>query len=228
MIPIRDNQLGRNSPVVTWTLIGLNCFVFLWDRQWHVLGPSVVFADCGMRPEEVVGVFRQGTGTFPLVTMFTCLFLHANLVHLIGNMLFLLTFGPGIEQALRPPRFALYYLFWGLVASGTHVIVYPSSAVPIVGASGAIGGVLGAYFLLFPTNKIEILIPFVFIPLVVSAWALLAMWFAWQILVPQQGVANWAHVGGFMAGMATVLVMGGRERVLRGREQEFEYEHDFD
>ena len=233
MIPIRDNQSGRNVPVVTWTLIILNCFVFLWDRQWHVSwqslnGPGLVFADLGMRPREVVDAVRHGTSSVPLVTMFTSLFLHANLVHLIGNMLFLLTFGAGIEQALRPPRFALYYLFWGIVAAGTHVIVNPGSYVPTVGASGAIGGVLGAYFLLFPTNNIEILIPLLFLPLVVSAWVLLAVWFAWQILVPQQGVANWAHVGGCMAGMATVLVMGGRERVLKGREREFDYEHDFD
>lgn len=228
MIPIRDNQVGRKVPVVTWTLIFLNCFIFLWDRQWHPFGQSVVFADLGMRPVEVVGFVRDGTAGFALVTMFTSLFLHASLIHLIGNMLFLLTFGAGIEQAMRPPRFALYYLFWGLVAAGTHVIVNPSSQVPTVGASGAIGGVLGAYFLLFPTNKIEILIPVFFFPVVVSAWVLLAMWFAFQIFWPQPGVANWAHVGGFMAGMATVLVMGGRDRVLKGREREFDYEHDFD
>ena len=116
MIPIRDNQVGRNVPMVTWTLIFLNCFIFLWDRQWHVSwqslnGPGRVFADLGMRPAEVIGFIRYGSGGFALVTMFTSLFLHANLIHLIGNMLFLLTFGAGIEQALRPPRFALYYLF---------------------------------------------------------------------------------------------------------------------
>jgi membrane associated rhomboid family serine protease len=228
MIPIRDNQVGRNVPVVTWTLILLNCFIFLWDRQWHLFGPSLVFADLGMRPQEVTGMLRDGQGGFSLVTVFTSLFLHANLMHLVGNMLFLLTFGPAIEQAMRQPRFALYYLFWGVAAAAAHIFVNPNSPAPTVGASGAIGGVLGAYFLLFPTNKIEILIPFIFLPLVTSAWVLLGIWFAWQLFIPQQGVANWAHVGGFMAGMATVLIMGGRDRILRGREREFDYEHDFD
>jgi membrane associated rhomboid family serine protease len=228
MIPIRDNQVGRNVPVVTWTLIVLNCIIYLWDRQWNLFGPSLVFADLGMRPQEITGMLRDREGGFALVTVFTSLFLHANLMHLVGNMLFLLTFGPAIEQALRQPRFALYYLFWGIAAGAAHVFVNPGSSASTVGASGAIGGVLGAYFLLFPTNKIEILIPFVFLPLVVSAWVLLGVWFAWQVLIPQQGVANWAHVGGFMAGMATVLIMGGRDRILKGREREFEYERDFD
>jgi membrane associated rhomboid family serine protease len=166
-------------------------------------------------------------GRFSLVTFFTAIFLHANLIHLIGNMLFLLTFGSGVEQALRPPRYALYFIFWGLVAGATQVIVTPHSYAAIVGASGAIGGVLGAYFILFPTNKVEILIPFVFIPVVTSAWVLLGVWFLWQILIPQEGVANWAHIGGFAAGMATILIMGGRERALHGKEKEFTYDDDF-
>lgn len=227
MIPIRDNRITRNVPIVTWTLIGLNCFIYLWDRQWNIFGPSIIFADWGIVPVNVKDMLRHHTSSGSLITLFTSIFLHANLVHLIGNMLFLLTFGNGVEQALRPPRFALYYLFWGVFAGATQVFVTPNSQAAIVGASGAIGGVLGAYLLLFPTNKIEILIPFLFIPVVVSAWVLLGAWFLMQILLPQEGVANWAHVGGFACGMATVLVMGGRERALRGREKEFLYDEDF-
>lgn len=170
-----------------------------------------------MRPNAVVDAVSGGNKFAP-VTMFTSLFLHGNIAHLIGNMLFLLTFGEAIENALGSMRFTLYYIFWGIFAAATHIFVNPSSSVPTLGASGAIGGVLGAYFLLYPASKIEI---FVFVTTIVAdAWKLLGVWFLWQILVPVEGVANWAHAGGFMAGMATVLIMGGRNAVLRGRPAE--------
>lgn len=223
MIPLRDNQLNRPAPIVTYTLIALNCFIYLWDRQFQVLGQPAVFTDLQMRPADLVAALHGGD-RFAVVTVFTSMFLHQNLLHLIGNMLFLLTFGHGVEVALGPFRFALYYLFWGIVAAATHTFVNPTSLAPTLGASGAIGGVLGCYFLLFPGHKIEVLIPFVFVPVVTSAWVLLGVWFLWQVLIPQQGVANWAHVGGFMAGMITVLIMGGRDAVLKGKEQELDYD----
>jgi membrane associated rhomboid family serine protease len=97
--------------------------------------------------------------------------------------------------------------------------------VPVLGASGAIGGVLGCYFLLFPGNRIEIFVPLLlFLTFELPAWILLGLWFVYQIAIPQQGVANWAHAGGFLAGMLTVLIVGGRQAILRGRESEFEYD----
>ncbi len=229
MIPIRDNQKGLALPVVTYTLIGLNILIYLWDRQLSLFGQSVTFADLGMRPRDVVDALTmQSADRFPLVTIFTAMFLHGSLVHLVGNLLYLVVFGTSVEAALGGWRYALYYLFWGMVASAAQIFVDPASAVPTIGASGAIGGVLGAYFLLFPTNKIEIIIPFMPIPFVVSAWVLLGTWFLYQLLIKQPGVATWAHAGGFMAGMATVLIMGGRSTVLKGREKEFEEDDDFD
>ena len=227
MIPLRDNQIRVNPPVVTWTLIALNCIIYLWDRQWHLVGAQTIFADLGMRPREVVGVLGGAADRFPLVTIFTAMFLHAGLTHLLGNMIFLLVFGPGVEDAMGPVRFAIYYLFWGIVATSAHIWVDPGSIVPILGASGAIGGVLGAYFLLFPGNKIEIILPvFFFVSTVVSAWVLLGLWFVWQVLVPQQGVANWAHAGGFLAGMLTVLIMGGRAVVLKHHGARLDYDFE--
>ncbi len=224
MIPLRDNQINPRTPLVTWTLLLLNTLIFVWDRGGHIAGPSMVFADLAMRPNEVLDSLRGGD-PFPIVTVFTSMFLHGSTMHLVGNMLFLATFGHSVENALGPFRYALYYLFWGVVAAAAHIYVNPGSPVPTVGASGAIGGVLGAYFLLFPGNKVEVWVPILaFITLVLSAWVLLGVWFLWQILFPQTGVANWAHVGGFMAGMASVLVMGGRERVLRGRKLEVDHE----
>jgi membrane associated rhomboid family serine protease len=218
MFPIRDNLEGRRLPLVTYTLIALNVIIFLWDRQLNPFAPNIVFADLAMRPPNVMDALRPGGDQFYLVTVLTSMFLHGSLVHLIGNMLFLLTFGQGVEEALGPKRFTLYYLLWGIFAAAAQIFVDPRSPNFIVGASGAIGGVLGAYFLLFPGNKIEIVTPLGVWE--VSAWIMLGVWFLWQILVPQQGVANWAHAGGFLAGMATILVLGGRERVFGGRKLE--------
>jgi len=146
------------------------------------------------------------------------MFLHGGFTHILGNMIFLVVFGAGVEEAIGPVRYALYYLAWGFAAAFAQIYVYPDSPVPTLGASGAIGGVLGAYFLLFPSNKIQVYVPmFVFLSFSVSAWVLLSVWFVWQILIPQNGVANWAHAGGFLAGMLTVLVMGGRTAILNGR-----------
>lgn len=214
MIPIRDNREDRYVPIVTWTLIVLNCILFLWDRQGKIFGGNVVFSDLTMRPQEVMRAVKGGD-SFPLVTIFTSMFLHGNLIHLFGNLVFLLVFGGGVESAFGPIRFMLYYLFWGLVAAAAHIFVDPNSIVPVLGASGAIGGVLGCYFLLFPANKVEIWIPFIFSFVEMSAWILLGVWFLYQILVPQNGVANWAHAGGFLAGMLTVLIAGGRQKILQ-------------
>lgn len=225
MIPIRDNQTGRAVPIVTYTVIALNVIVYLWDRQGHVFGSSMVFADLAMRPHEVVSAITGHGDRFPLVTVFTSMFLHGNLMHVLGNMVFLLVFGAGVEHALGSNRFAIYYLFWGCAAAATHIFVSPASNIPTLGASGAIGGVLGAYFLLFPGHKIEIVVPILaFLAFEASAWVLLGLWFLYQIFVPQDGVANWAHAGGFLAGMLTVLIMGGRAAILRGRELEFEFD----
>lgn len=223
MMALRDNLLSKRVPLVTYTLIALNAIIYLWDRQFAILGQSLVFADLSMVPSNVVAAFKGGD-TFSLVTVFTSMFLHGNLVHVLGNMVYLIAFGGAIEAALGAPRFALYYLFWGIVASAAQILVNPTSDIPVVGASGAIGGVLGAFFLLFPTAKIELIIPWVFIPIEVSAWILLGLWFLWQIFIPQAGVANWAHAGGFLAGMVTVLILGGREAILKGREDEILYD----
>jgi len=225
MIPIRDNVFARQVSLVTFTIIGLNFLIFLWDRNWQFAGSSVVFTDLSMRPKAIADALR-GLGSWDsMVNLFTSMFLHGNLSHLIGNMLFLLAFGPNVEAALGAPRYTIYYLSWGIVASFAQIFVDPGSNIPVLGASGAIGGVLGCYFLLFPSSRITIVIPpFFFWPFPVAAWVLLGVWFIWQVLLPQPGVANWAHAGGFLAGMLTVLVLGGRTKVLRNRDFEIEHE----
>lgn len=174
-----------------------------------------------MRPAEITSALMGGP-RFPLVTLFTSIFLHGSILHIVGNLIFLNVFGPLVESAFGSPRYALYFIFWGVVAGLTQVFVSPHSMIPTLGASGAISGALGAYLLLFPATKIQLLV--LIIDFDVPAWILLAIWFAYQIFIPQQGVANWAHVGGFLVGMLTVLVMGGRNKILTGREHEF-YQH---
>jgi membrane associated rhomboid family serine protease len=225
MLPIRDNRHGKSVPSVTYTLIALNCIIFLWDRSGSLTNPSMVFSDLAMRPDQVYRAIRGRGETFPLVTLFTSMFLHGNLLHLLGNMLYLLTFGSTVEQGMGSWRYSLYYLGWGFAASAAQIFVDPHSPIPIVGASGAIGGVLGSYFLLFPGNKLEIIIPFVPVPVEAAAWVLLGSWFLFQIFFRQEGVANWAHAGGFLAGMLTILIMGGRAKVLAGKN--FEEDDEF-
>jgi membrane associated rhomboid family serine protease len=199
-----------------WAIIGLNVLIYFWDRRGQVTGQSVIFADLTMRPREVVQALHPGADLFPLATIFTSMFLHAGLMHLIGNMIFLYVFGSAIEEAFGSPKFAFYYVAWGVAAAAAQIWVNPYSSVSTLGASGAIGGVLGAFLLLYPTTKIELFVPLLaFSTYEISAWVLLSIWFVYQIWFPQQGVANWAHVGGFLAGMLTVLVLGGRTTILR-------------
>lgn len=213
MYPVRDDHKLQAGPYVTYTLLGLNVLIYLWDRNGGLFGPNQAFADLAMRPTEIVRAIK-GTGYLPAIgTLFTSMFLHGNLAHLISNMIFLSTFGDDIEEAFGSFKFMLFYLFWGLFASLSHVLVLPHSSVPMLGASGAIGGILGAYFLLFPANVITLWVFFLEFDL--AAWILLGLWFLFQILFPQEGVANWAHVGGFLAGMITVLLLGGRKAILK-------------
>lgn len=223
----RDAKTAAFRPYVTWTIAGLCALIFLWDRLANgsliglIFGPNAVFADLAVRPREVVEALSGRGDRFSLVTLFTSLFLHGSLVHIFGNLLFLLVFGPEAEEAFGGPRYALYYLAWGFAAWAAQIWVDPRSLVPTLGASGAIGGIMGAYLLLFPSHRIEITIPIVWIEFEVAAWVVLVGWFAFQILARQEGVASWAHVGGFLAGMLTVLIAGGRGTILRGREAEF-------
>lgn len=227
MIPLRDNLRSREPAILVWTLVALNALIYLWDRNGALFGPNVGFADLAMRPKEITLALTANGDPTAMAKVVTSMFLHGSLGHLVGNLLFLIAFGPGVERVLRGPRFALFYFFWGLVAAGAHVWVDPLSEIPTVGASGAIGGVLGCYFLLFPASEIKVVIPpFFFWPFNVPSWALLGIWFLWQIFFPQPGVANWAHAGGFLAGMLTVLVMGGRKKALAGTD--IQVDEDFD
>jgi rhomboid family protein len=144
---------------------------------------------------------------YPWMTIFTSMFMHGSWMHIIGNMWFLWIFGDNIEESMGPIRFIFFYLICGVAAAGAQILASPSSTAPMVGASGAIAGVLGGYLLMFPHARIKsfLFLFFVFFMVRIPAWVLLGLWFVSQFLLPMNsGVAWMAHVGGFLAGLGLV------------------------
>lgn len=226
MIPLRDNIVSRKVPFVNYALIGANILAFLLELG---MGPNLegFFHVFGLVPERVIAIATQAPShiQWALIPFFTSLFLHAGWLHLIGNMLFLYIFGDNVEATLGHTRYLVFYFACGLAASLTHLISSPGSPVPTVGASGAIAGVLGAYFLLFPRARVLTLVPiFFFIQIVeIPAFIFLGIWFLLQFLSgsialfsPKQigGVAWWAHIGGFAVGAGYTIF---RYRQLKRR-----------
>lgn len=220
MIPIRDTQRSRGRPTVNLLIIAANMLVFLYELsmgdtalqafiiKWGVI-PAVI-TNPSMFPPQVLA---QTSG---VLSLFTSLFIHMGWFHILGNMLYLFIFGDNVEDLLGHGRYLLFYLTCGVVASITHVISSPLSEVPTVGASGAIAGVLGAYFINFPRARVLALIPVgLFLPIVeVPSILFLFLWFITNLfsgvlslgVQAQGGVAFWAHIGGFVAGMVLSLI----------------------
>jgi membrane associated rhomboid family serine protease len=222
MFPIGDeNARVGSAPIVTWALIALNVAAFLLEVN---------------RPEAALQTFIQSWGVVPReyaaardlapqiaapfwTTLFTSMFLHGGWMHLGGNMLYLWIFGDNIERAAGPVKFLVFYLVCGLAASAAHILFNLQSPIPAVGASGAISGVLGGYLLLFPKNRVRVLTRggVAHVPAVV----VLGLWIVLQFINgigsvartdETAGVAYMAHIGGFVAGLALVKLIAGRER----------------
>jgi len=226
VFPLRDDNPSLFPPVVTWALVGLN--VAAWGLlQGFGADEALVRSVCnlGLVPGELLGRAAPGTsyamGPWRCVvdphpswgTMVTHMFLHGGWMHLIGNMWFLWIFGNNVEDSMGHVRFAVFYLLCGLAAAACQVAAAPTSAVPMVGASGAIGGVMGAYVMLYPRVRVHLLVILGFYVdrISVPAYFMLGYWFLLQLLggamaagSQEGGVAFWAHVGGFAAGAALV------------------------
>lgn len=214
MIPLRDEQETTCCAVATCTIIFITSLVFVWQMMTGIDDQTVAYT-FGFVPAKYT--MAQMAAYFSwlnkLLSPFTYMFLHGGFLHFIGNMWFLYIFGDNIEQELGPFRFIVFYLVCGLLAAFFHFLLNHSSAVPTVGASGAIAGVMGAYFLLHPRNKILTLIPVFIFPLFVSipAFIFLGLWFFIQFINATgqgagAGIAWWAHIGGFLSGMALIGV----------------------
>lgn len=235
LIPIKDDNPTSRFPVVTLIFIVANVLAFLatsngilggiGDAEAYRYGavPCDVLNNVCRFPDPRIGpIVAERSG---LVSLFTSMFMHGDIFHLGFNMLFLWVFGNNVEDRLGHLRFPLFYFATGLVAAFAHILSSPGGAVPIVGASGAISGILGAYVLLWPTARIVSLVPlgFFFFTVRPPAWVALGLWFVVQVFslagsgIEQGGggVAFWAHIGGFLAGMLLIFPFGGR-RSRRG------------
>jgi membrane associated rhomboid family serine protease len=218
MFPLRDDVVSSRFPVATLGLIVVNVIVYL--LQLHA-GPAqeALVMTWGLVPARVLHAPPGGTPR-ELLTMVTSMFLHGDPLHLLGNMWFLWIFGDNIEDRLGHLRFVLFYFACGLVAAASQVLLSPESFLPMVGASGAIAGVLGAYLRLYPGARVLTLVPiFIFIQFIeLPAILFLGLWFATQIfssLMGVGGVAWWAHVFVFLAGLLLSFLFG--EAVVRRR-----------
>lgn len=217
MIPLRDTIKSRRRPVVTWALIALNTLVFAFEISLDQDGLRALFFTHGIVPAE-----------FSLPTLITSTFLHGGLLHLVSNMWMLWIFGDNVEDRLGRMRYLLFYMACGVAAGAIHSLTELGSAVPTIGASGAIAGVLGAYFLLYPRARVVTLVPLFFWPLFfeVPAYFFLGFWFLTQVLsgglavagATASGIAWWAHVGGFVTGLVLhrMMLPKVRPRALPG------------
>lgn len=229
MIPIKDDNPTYTFPAVTVFLILVNIAVHVY--QW-TLGPEAqaFIYRLGAIPWEITHFrelarlpvdFRSNVPS--ILTLFTSMFIHGGLLHLLGNMLYLWIFGDNVEALVGHVRFFVFYVSCGLIAALSHIIIDPNSSVPMVGASGAISGVLGAYFLRFPRTRVHVVIFFFFFIRVVrvSALFVLGLWFIMQVLSGLGslgiggggGVAWFAHIGGFVTGMILIFPFEKKERV---------------
>lgn len=225
MFPIRDENPALHTSVATFAIVALNVAVWIFVQK---LGahPHLMQSvwEYGVIPAELLGNVEAGTrvpaghqavavldGVPQLWTVFTSMFMHGGWLHIIGNMWFLLVFGDNVEDAMGPFRFTVFYIICGLAAVAAQILSGPESLLPMVGASGAIGGVMGAYLLLYPMAPVHLLVVLGFYVsrVVVPAFFMLGYWFLLQLVAGavdpgRGGVAFWAHVGGFIAGVALV------------------------
>ncbi len=209
MFPIRDHNPSTRTPFVTYALIAVNVGVFLAYFPF-LAGPQqeyLFYTTWGMVPRDV-------TAGQNLTTLITSMFLHGGWLHLAGNMLFLWVFGDNLEEELGHSGYLAFYLACGVGAWAAQILADPASPIPTVGASGAIAGVLGGYLLMFPRAKVDVLFIFIifFRIFPISAWIVLGLWFGLQLFngtvadATQDGVAYWAHAGGFAVGLVLIFI----------------------
>jgi len=223
-VPVRDLNPTRSAPVVNYLLIAANVLAWLWQLALQATGVAWVEPGYGLVPIRLTG---DPSGE--AFTILTSMFMHGGWMHLGGNMLYLYIFGDNVEESIGHGRYAAFYLACGVAAALAQVVVDPASQVPMVGASGAIAGVLGAYLVLYP--RVPIMVLNTFLPLwlffgpflMFPAWLAIGTWFLWNLLggigslgAEGGGVAFFSHIGGFVGGLGLIqLCMRGRCRQER-------------
>lgn len=241
MFPIRDENPTFHTSFATFAIIATNIAVWIFVQR---LGTNPYLVESvrrlGVIPKEILGMVRPGTrvpiesgvicvldGNPNWITVITSMFVHGGWFHLIGNMWFLAVFGDNVEDAMGSIRFIVFYLLCGIAAVAAQMMSNPSGLVPMVGASGAIGGVMGAYCMLFPRAPVHMIVFFGFFlsRVVVPAFFMLGYWFLLQLLAGvfaagSGGVAFWAHIGGFVAGVVLVKIFCNPQRVANCRKRQ--------
>lgn len=223
MIPIRDEHRIPIIPYVTWSLMALNVAVWIFQLTLPVQLERLFILKYGAVPSFITGLtgLELPPDWFPRIfTLLSFQFLHGDFFHLAGNMLYLWIFGNNIEAGLGRLRYAAFYLLGGVLAGITHILVGPASDIPMIGASGSIAAVLGAYLVLYPRSRILIFIWFFFFVrlLPVPTLLVLGVWFLMQVIsVGGEGTAWMAHIGGFVAGMVLIRYFLPKSRTRTSR-----------
>ena len=238
MIPFRDENETVRTPIVTFLLIGINALVWFLVQGAGFNEVAIAASVCnyGLVPGELTGMAEPGTAIPRSANLacivdpgrepqhiFTSMFLHGGWMHIIGNMWFLWLFGNNVEDSMGRFRYLVFYLLCGIAAAVAQVVAQPDSPVPMVGASGAIGGVMGAYIVLYPRVRVYTLVPIfiIFTTIALPAWVMLGYWMLLQLLGgfsgQESGVAFWAHIGGFAAGVVLVKLFARPDYIAEHR-----------
>jgi membrane associated rhomboid family serine protease len=215
MFPIRDSIPAKRFPIMNWVIILANAFVFILQLQMNETQLNDFFYKFGLVPSNFSNFTQDDILSFRIFMVFpffTNMFLHGGWIHFLANMWTLVIFGDNVENRMGSLKYLLFYILCGIIASATHFALNMGSPVPAIGASGAIAGVMAAYMFLFPFAKVVLFVPVFFIPLFfnISAFIFIGFWFLIQLWngglmlsasAKSTGIAFWAHIGGFVAGM---------------------------
>ena len=223
MIPLKDDNPTAGRPTVTYFLIGVCVVIFFMQLGSESYRTGQLFYSYGLIPSVLMGHNQLPMDLYAVpayLTIFTSMFMHGGFMHLIGNMLYLWIFADNIEDSLGPKKFIIFYLLSGIGAAAAQILMDTHSQVPMVGASGAIGGVLGAYLINHPNARVLVLIPFGFFSQLIKIKALyvLGFWFVLQFINSAMmssqggGVAYAAHIGGFVSGVVLILFFNKRNK----------------
>ncbi len=226
MIPLKDDNPTSGKPVVTYFLIGICVIIFFFQLGSESYKTGRLFYSYGLIPSVLMGHDQLPLDLYSVpayITIFSSMFLHGGFMHLAGNMLYMWIFADNIEDNLGPLKFLIFYLVSGIGAAMAQVLMDTQSQIPMVGASGAIGGVLGAYLINHPQARVLVLIPFGFFSQLIKIRALyvLGFWFVLQFINSSMmsseggGVAYAAHIGGFISGMILILFFNKKKKFKR-------------
>ena len=224
MIPLKDDNPTTGTPIVTYFLIGICIVIFIAQLSSQSYKTGQLFYSYGLIPSVLMGHNQLPMDIYAIpayATIFSSMFMHGGFMHLIGNMLYMWIFADNIEDNLGITKFIIFYLLCGIGAAMTQVLMDTHSQVPMIGASGAIGGVLGAYLINHPNARVLVLIPFGFFSqlLKIRALYVLGFWFILQFISSGGGVAYAAHIGGFVSGMVLILFFNKKtkkNKIIKG------------